>query len=102
MRSATRSGEGKSPEYLAWLHSLACIICAALRTDQATKTEAAHLGPRGLSTKVEDRKAVPLCRRHHEALHKLGPKMFWTLFALDSEVLIETLNARYDRGERAA
>lgn len=113
MRSATKKKLGKDPAYLAWLHTLPCVICEGLRlmlldagfvgdmrTLQSTKTEAAHVGERGLSQKCPDREAIPLCGfAHHRegpaSAHKLG-KSFWKYWKLDRGTVIEALNAKYD------
>ena len=118
MRSATKKRIGKHPLYLHWIHTLPCCVCQShiercedininqSRTQwtQTTKTEAAHLGPRGLSQKVPDRRVVPLCGYHHRdavaSLHALGPKVFWMLHGLDPEELIRSFNARFEAGER--
>jgi hypothetical protein len=117
MRSATKKRIGKDPLYLAWIHTLPCVICAqhsqnefrAEPWTQLLPTEAAHLGPHGLSQKVPDRRVVPLCAFHHRAdvnsvssLHALKPATFWIMHSLDPEKIITELNERFDRGERAA
>ncbi len=101
MRSATRKKIGKDKAYLEWLHTLACCVCLLRKYAQGGRTEAAHLGPRGLSTKSPDRQAIPLCRGHHEQLHKFGPRQFWEALKLKPEKLIADLNERFDNGERA-
>ena len=103
MRSATKKRTGKDKAYLAWLHGTACSIPSRMYPGSCcgTPIEAAHFGPRGLSQKVPDRQAVPLCKAHHEQLHRLGPKKFWLLHGLDPEAIIKELNDRYDAGERA-
>src|ERR1700683_5444355 len=111
MRSATRERIGKDPIYLYWIGTLPCVVCAAHieRGDgnwqQRTPTEGAHLGPRGLSQKVPDRRVVPWCAYHHRdavaSLHALGPRVFWMLHGLDPEELITKYNERFDNGERA-
>ncbi len=111
MRSATKNRTGKDALYLAWLHTLPCVICESLRlamveagfhdavSPQFGRTEAAHVGARGLSQKCPDREAIPLCRNHHRegavSIHKLQ-RLFWGYWELDRDVLIETLNAKYE------
>jgi|HubBroStandDraft_1064217.scaffolds.fasta_scaffold25220_6 hypothetical protein len=114
MRSATRERIGKDPLYLHWIGTLPCCVCevnianqdTARTWEQRTPTERAHLGPRGLSQKVPDRRVVPLCTFHHRgsvaSLHALGPKVFWMQRGLDPEELITKYNERFDNGERAA
>lgn len=109
MRSA-RSNGIKDPEYLAWIRTLPCICCQLLarigssRLKQESHTEAAHTGPRGLSQKTDDRTAIPLCGvRHHRegkrSHHRMGRK-FFDYWGLDRDVLVASLNKRYDEQTR--
>lgn len=109
-RSAKSKGL-KDPDYLVWLHHLPCAACAQLQADanamgvrvtvrQASRTEAAHVGDRGLSQKCSDREAIPLCGfEHHRegpsSVHKLGTK-FWDVMRIDRDELIKALNDAYD------
>ena len=79
----------------------ALVMGLSLPSCQHSRTEAAHIGPRGLSTKVPDRQSLSLCNRHHVEIHDKGPDKFWTLHRLDPEELIRQFNARFDAGERA-
>jgi hypothetical protein len=60
--------------------------------------EVAHTGPRGLSQKSSDTSAIPLCARHHrtgeDAYHKLGPRKFSEVHALDIPALVARLSAK--------
>ncbi len=117
MRSATRRKAGRDTSYLEWIRDLPCVMCLAsaeaVRATnlellsagwlgqsrvQRSRTEAAHVGDRGLSQKCPDREAVPLCREHHRegkySAHKLGKK-FWMHWGLDRDTLIETLHRKY-------
>lgn len=115
MRSATRKKLGKDPAYLAWLHTLPCVVCESMRQtlatagfpessipQQSSPTEAAHSGPRGFSQKCPDREALPLCTQHHRegqfCQHALG-RFFWSHFGLDLKELLAQYQARYD-GQR--
>ena len=109
MRSATRKKTGRDPAYLVWLHGFECCVpgCASknlhLWADEAASgIEAAHLGPRGLSTKVPDRQAVPMCRFHHKELHKIGPTRFWGPTGTSPEEVIADFNKRFYGGEGTA
>lgn len=97
MRSATRKKIGKDPEYLAFIHSQACCVSGS---PHKGRLEAAHIGPRGLSTKAPDRAAIPLCSEHRRWLHTVGPKVFWESYKLEPMKLIQQFNERFDRGER--
>lgn len=98
MRSATKAKVGKDKAYLAFIHAQPCCVGGKVHSG---RIEAAHIGPRGLSQKVPDRQALPMCNGHHNALHKLGPNAFWALYLLDAKALIALLNKRFDHGERA-
>jgi hypothetical protein len=81
-RSQPRRGPDRSPEYLAWIRTLGCVICAR-ESGGATVVEAAHtnvLGARGLGQKTSDFSTVPLCSGHHreypDSYHFLGEREF--------------------------
>lgn len=101
MRSATRKKTGRDKLYLAWLHNFPCVVCVALNVPQTSPTEAAHVGPRGISQKCPDREALPLCFEHHGreggqfTQHNMG-KRFWSHFDLDRDALLAQFQARYD------
>ncbi len=95
MRSATKKKIGKDAKYLAWLHELPCSLAPCYVPQRPV--EAAHIGPRGLSQKVPDKCAIPLCGYHHESLHKRGPKDFWAICEVDPQQIIARLNAEYER-----
>jgi hypothetical protein len=51
-----------------------CLIC------QRSPSDPHHLKfaqPRALGRKVSDEFTVPLCREHHEALHRQGNEIAW-------------------------
>lgn len=117
MRSATKARVGKDPEYLEWIASQPCLCCEIMKRNmraagiefvihaQETRTEAAHVGPRGLSQKCPDRETLPLCGwEHHRegklSVHKLGRK-FWDMWSIDREKLIAEYQARFE-AERAS
>jgi hypothetical protein len=98
MRSATRNKIGRDPQYLAWIRTLPCWLCENFHFDQRTRTEAAHVGRRGLSQKCPDREAIPLCTHHHRtgsaSQHVLG-KDFWTVWNVDRANIVSALNTYY-------
>ena len=112
MRSATKKRTGKDPAYLAWLHEQPCVLCAyrypgpgPTLSVQLSRTEAAHVGVRGLSQKSSDRDAIPLCGiEHHRegkySIHKLG-KDFWKFHGIDRDALIAELNAEYQAAQES-
>lgn len=101
----------KDAKYLEYIRSLPCAICVLLaglieanhgvsRLNQLSKTEAAHVGERGLSQKCSDRETIPLCGiEHHRegkySNHKLGKK-FWEYWKLDRDELVTELQQAYD------
>ena len=119
MRSATKAKKWKDKPYLAWLHTLPCLCCMttvykdfsvpivraidkraeALSGLQLSRTEAAHIGARGLSQKCPDREAIPLCREHHTedrfSAHRLQKK-FWEHYGLVKQDVIAALNRAFE------
>lgn len=76
-RNAPRPAEKSAPSFLQWLRGRNCIF--ALARGCEGKTEAAHLdfaGDKGMSTKVSDRFAIPMCSAHHRRQHVMGWKSF--------------------------
>lgn len=98
VRSATKKKIGKDPEYLAFLHTLPCVVCEKMGVKQTYRTEAAHVGDRGMSQKCPDKEAIPLCLVHHregpQSQHVLG-KLFWDFHGIDRDGLILSLKQRY-------
>jgi len=111
--------------YMKWIKTLPCVCCAGLTQLTARirlraiswppalhqwwnangeRTEAAHVGDRGLAQKSSDRETIPLCSSHHreghESAHVMG-KRFWDHHRLNKEGLIRMLNAAYDRWKAA-
>jgi hypothetical protein len=64
----------RSKRHLAFVAAQPCLIC------QRRPCEAHHLKfaqPRSLGRKVSDEFTVPLCRQHHEELHRRGNEAAW-------------------------
>lgn len=64
----------RSKEHLAFVRSQACLVC------KKSPADAHHLKfaqPRTLGRKVSDEFTVPLCRSHHQALHRHGDERGW-------------------------
>lgn len=64
----------RSKEHLAFVRSQACVVC------KKSPADAHHLKfaqPRTLGRKVSDEFTVPLCRSHHQALHRHGDERAW-------------------------
>jgi hypothetical protein len=81
-------------KYLAFVRTQPCAVCGSWRW-----VESAHTGGRGLTQKADDRKAIPLCRFHHQrstqSLHALGPTKFARVWKLDVRGLILELQGMY-------
>ncbi|MDF0583791.1 ERF family protein [Bradyrhizobium yuanmingense] len=64
----------RSKDHLAFIRSQGCLVC------QKTPADAHHLKfaqPRSLGRKVSDEFTVPLCRPHHQSLHRHGDERAW-------------------------
>jgi len=103
-RLQPRPGPERDPIYLAWIRTLACVVCC--QTPSAWNTiEAAHtnaLGPRGMSQKASDYSAIPLCSWHHrhnrDSYHALGEKRFAREHQINLQELVLALNNQFLRG----
>jgi hypothetical protein len=97
-RREPRANRHDDPARLDWLRSLPCHICAMLRRRQFGRTEAAHVGQRGLGQKCSDLEAIPLCACHHRtgefAHHRMG-KRFWLFWNLERGEVIRYYQERY-------
>lgn len=71
-----RRGPERDPAYLRWIRKQPCCVCSALEIQQFSRTEAAHVGPHGVSQKTSDYETVPLCQEHHALLHRSGRRAF--------------------------
>lgn len=64
----------RSKAHLAFVREHPCLVC------KRTPSDAHHLKfarPRSLGRKVSDEFTVPLCRSHHQALHRLSSERAW-------------------------
>lgn len=112
-RRKPRANRHDDPDYLNWIRSLGCVCCVWRHKSekgwiawfQTTRTEAAHVGMRGLAQKCSDRETIPLCALHHRtgehAHHVLG-KRFWTFWKLDRYELIRKYNRVYENLARSS
>ncbi|WP_407179677.1 ERF family protein [Bradyrhizobium sp. STM 3562] len=70
----TKPVRKRSKAHLAFVASQPCLIC------KATPCDPHHLKiaqPRSLGRKVSDEFTVPLCRKHHQELHRHGNEANW-------------------------
>jgi hypothetical protein len=99
-RFQPRRGPDRSPDYLAWIRTLECVVCSRV-SGGSTVVEAAHtnvLGPRGLGQKTTDFSAIPLCAAHHrenvDSYHRLGEKEFSHEHGICLKELVLALQSR--------
>ena len=102
MRLQPRRGPDRSPEYLAWIRTLECVVCARV-SGGATVVEAAHtnaLGSRGMGQKTTDFSAIPLCTAHHrearDSYHRLGEPCFAQQHRIDLHRVVTELKHVFD------
>jgi hypothetical protein len=84
--------------YLAWIRQQGCVVCRAHGLKQVSRTEAAHVGRRGLLQRCSDFETLPLCTNHHrtgkDSHHSIG-KFFWDHHQLDRTALIAEFRREY-------
>lgn len=88
----------RDPAYLAFLRTLPCLLC--VRGEQCTPTEAAHLGPHGISQKAPDYDAIPLCggvhhREGRTSASVLG-RRFLEFHGIDHRSITQEMRARFN------
>lgn len=99
-RNSGKADEARRcPRFLQWLRGRPCLIGGTC----AGRIEAAHVdyaGGKGMSIKVADRYAVPMCSAHHGEQHLAGVKTFEARHKVS---LIEAANEYWKRwpGRRA-
>ncbi|QIO32780.1 ERF family protein [Bradyrhizobium sp. 1(2017)] len=64
----------RSKEHLKFVRSQACLVC---KNSPADPHHLKFAQPRTLGRKVSDEFTVPLCRFHHQALHRHGDERAW-------------------------
>lgn len=72
----------EDPDYLRFIRRQPCLI-------DHTASEAAHIVPPGhgkTGSKVADYRTIPLCRIHHECLHRIGRERFEEKFKMDVDL----------------
>jgi hypothetical protein len=100
-KSRRRRGPERSPEYLAWIRTLGCVVCPRVRSGSAV-IEVAHtnvLGGRGMGQNTTDFSAIPLCAAHHrenlDSYHVLGEAEFSHEHGIDLKELVLRLQGRF-------
>ncbi|WP_174298150.1 DUF968 domain-containing protein [Sphingomonas bacterium] len=91
-RNSGRAAEARSfSGHLKWLRGRPCACAARHAADCSGKIEAAHVdraGGKGVSLKVADYHAVPLCAGHHAEYHR-GAATFEAASGLDLVAVAE-------------
>lgn len=91
-RNSGRAAEARSfPGHLKWLRGRPCACAARHGSSCEGKIEAAHVdraGGKGVSLKVADYHAVPLCSAHHAEYHR-GAATFEVVRGIDLVVAAE-------------
>src|SRR5215472_8157969 len=64
----------RNPEHLRYVAQQACLICGRKQSDPH---HLRYLQPRALGRKASDEFAVPLCRSHHRAVHRVSDEQAW-------------------------
>ena len=86
----------RDESYKHWVRSWPCLICA-----RRFGIEAAHTGPHGLGQKASDLQTVPLCRQHHEDLHR-GVLDFQERHGINIPDAVAMFNAIWQGRKKAA
>lgn len=84
----------ESTKYLKWVKTQSCACCGKPTDD------AHHLigwGQGGMGTKAHDIFTIPLCRKHHDELHR-DPKVFEQKHGTQPEMIIKLLDRAYALG----
>jgi hypothetical protein len=99
-RAKHRRGRKHDPVYLTFIRAQPCVVCESMGMTQTSRTEAAHVGVRGLGQKCSDHDTLPLCELHHsrgtDSHHRLG-RHFWRHHFLNRLKLIRLFNERFER-----
>jgi hypothetical protein len=64
----------RNREHLRYVAQQACLVCGRKPSDPH---HLRHVQPRALGRRASDEFAVPLCRSHHRAVHRVGDERAW-------------------------
>lgn len=78
-KSAADRREGMSKIHLAFVRNLPCCGCLAMPSGEAHHLKSGT-GERGAGMRSTDRRAVPLCRHHHDEVERAGSRNEWGIF----------------------
>ena len=88
----------RDAEFRKWLREKSCVVCRhefdtfqINAWEKCHSTECAHIGPtNGMGSKGDDRFCLPLGRKHHRELHRIGMKDFNAKYGIDLRKIVET------------
>lgn len=102
-----RPEKENDPDYLALVRQLPCLYCGVEPCGEAAHVRfasAAFGKASGLSKKLADKWALPLCRDDHlnarHAQHRQGEAAFWAALGINPLIVCERLHAK--RGDLVA
>lgn len=88
----------KDQGYLAWLHSVPCIVTGTLPVEAAHLSTAnpkyGHMG-RGKGQKSADRWALPLSPEEHRMQHRMNERAYWDILSIDPWLTALVLHGLY-------
>ncbi len=64
---------GEDFDYVRFVKTLRCRMWMHDPCEPMHGVDPHHAGQRGLGQKAHDHTSIPLCRKHHRALHDLAP-----------------------------
>lgn len=93
-----------SPERVEWMRTQRCL---ARRTSQSFRVcvgpvEGHHIKNGGTGRKADAKWCVPLCRKHHDFLHNVGPETFAAMYHLDLQDEARQTESRWQDYQRSA
>ena len=73
------------PEYLEYIRQQACCICGNDVSVEAhhPRTGTVNGENPGMGQKISDKWALPLCGKHHRAVHSQSEQYFWASYGID-------------------
>ena len=81
----------RSRQYLAWVRNLPCCVCGRPADEAHHVTGVGHMG--GTGTKAPDWAVMPICRKHHDELHR-DPNLWPDQW----EMIVRTIGTAIDEG----
>lgn len=78
-------------KYLNWLKRLPCLLCGG----ESEPHHIPEVGHGGKGIKTDDKRAIPLCHKHHMEFHNNGRSSFASMYSINYEHTILELNRIY-------